>query len=268
MSNDLTLFHFEDDRTCFEDVGVKNGVTLWHEDVVREALGYQGDDSFRKAIGRAIQACISLGIEQAENFVHKDGKYCLTRFACYLVAMNGDPKKPQVAAAQVYFAAVAETFQSHLDHVDGIERILIRDEVSDGQKSLSSTAKRHGLRPDGYGLFLDAGYRGMYNMSLTRLAEFKGIAKKGEFLDRIGKNELAANLFRITQTEAKIKNQNIRGQGPLERAAHDVGKTVRSTMQEISGTTPEHLPAVEHIKDVKKGIKGTGKTLNRLDSEE
>lgn len=251
-------------ETPLEDVGVQNGSTHWHEDVVRDALGYQGDDSFRKVIGRAIQACISLGIEQAENFVHKDGKYFLNRFACYLVAMNGDPKKTEVAAAQVYFAAMAETFQTHIEHADGIERVLIRDEVSDGQKSLASTAKRHGLAPGGYGMFMDSGYRGMYNMSLNRLTEFKGIAKKGEFLDRIGKDELAANLFRITQTDAKIKKANIRGQRPLEKAAYDVGQTVRDTMHKISGTTPEHLPAVEHIKDVKKAIKGTRKNLDSI----
>lgn len=258
------LFHFGEGQS-FEDLGKANGATHWSEEVLRNALGYQTVESFKKVIRRAIQACLSLGIEQGENFVYQNGNYALTRFACYLVAMNGDPKKPEVAAAQVYFATVAETFQSHLEHVDGIDRCLIRDEISEGQKSLASTAKRHGVVS--YPFFMDAGYRGMYNMSLKQLQSRKGLDKKQQLLDHIGKDELAANLFRITQTDAKIKNENIRGQKNLEAAAHNVGQKIRHTMLEISGTAPENLPAVEPIKSVKQRIKGTRKALDSIDGD-
>ena len=108
-------------------------------------------------------------------------------------------------AAQVYFAALAETFQSHLEHAEGVDRIVIRHEMTDGMKSLSSTASRHGV--SNYAFFLNAGYGGSQH-GIARLTELKGVdGSKEHLLDRMGKDELAANLFRITQTDAKIKNE-------------------------------------------------------------
>lgn len=260
---DLFPFHFDTDRSAFEDLGKQNGVTHWEEDILRDALGYQDAQSFRKVIAKAITACCSLNIEQAENFIFKDGKYYLNRFACYLVAMNGDPKKPQVAAAQVYFAAVAETFSSAIEHVGGIDRCLIRDEITEGQKSLSSIAKRHGVQQ--YSFFMDAGYRGLYNMSLAKVKQRKGLANNKQLFDHIGKAELAANLFRITQTEEKIKSEKIFGQEKLQEAAHGVGRQVRNIMVTNSGSCPEDLPTETPISEVKKTIKGTRKTLDSID---
>jgi DNA-damage-inducible protein D len=227
-------------------------------------MDYQTELSFRKVITRAMQACLSLGISTEENFMLSDGSYKLTRFACYLIAMNGDSKKTNIAAAQVYFAALADTFQKHIEHADGVDRVLVRNEMTDGLKSLGSTAKRHGV--ENYAFFQNAGYRGMYNMDLARLTSFKGVTGGEILLDRMGKEELAANLFRITQTEAKIKNDKLQGQHMLEKTAHDVGRTVRQTMITISGTPPEHLPVAEHIKDVKKKLKDTSKKFKKLDT--
>jgi DNA-damage-inducible protein D len=263
MSTELTLFHFDDDRPNWEDSGQQNGDKKWSESMLRDALGYQTPHAFRNVITRAMQACLSLKIQCEDNFVLGDGEYQLTRFACYLVAMNGDPKKTQVASAQIYFATVAETFQSYLEHAEGIDRLLIRDEIVDGEKSLSSTAKRHGVEV--YAFFQNAGYRGMYNMDLKRLKAIKGIGDKESLLDRMGKDESAAHLFRITQTDAKITNERIRGQKPLENAAFTVGQMVRGSMEQISGTLPEHLPAAEPINQVRKKLKGTSKALGRLD---
>ena len=106
----------------------------------------------------------------------------------------------------------------------------------------------------------------MYNMGLTRLCELKG-AKKGELIDRMGKEEMAAHLFRITQTDAKIKKEDIRGQQLLEQAAKNVGRTVRRTMQDLSGTSPEHLPLSEHVRDVRQKLKGTGRKLLNIDKK-
>src|SRR5262245_23036653 len=111
--------------------------------------------------------------------------------------MNADSRKPAVAAAQAYFAAVAETFQDAIANADGIDRVLIREEVKDGEKSRCRTASSHGVID--YGIFKNEGYRGMYNMSLQKLEVHKGV-KRGELLDRMNKTELAAHLFRITQT--------------------------------------------------------------------
>ena len=266
MNTELILFHFDDGKKSFEDLGVPNGMTRWKECELRESLGYQSDGTFAKAINRAKQACLSLNIACEEHF-HRldDGTHLITRFGCYLIAMNGDTKKPQVAAAQAYFATIAETFQTHLEHANAIDRVLIRDEVTDGQRSLAGTAKSHGIQT--YSFFLDKGYRGMYNMSLSRLCEYKGVAKGEHLIDRMDKTELAAHLFRITQTEAKIKNENIKGQNSLESAAFSVGAEVRSTVMKISGSTPEDLPVAENIGAVRKRIKGTSKNFKAIDGK-
>ncbi|HZL16521.1 MAG TPA: hypothetical protein VFG23_02120 [Polyangia bacterium] len=263
--SDLTVFKSEGGKTRFEDLGVENGTRTWKEADVQMSLGYAEGGSFRKAIGRAMQACISIGIPTEENFIKTDDGYKLTRFACYLIAMNADAKKPQVAAAQVYFATIAETFQNALEHADGVERVAIRDEMTGGMKSLDSTAKAHGVV--NYAYFQNAGYRGMYNMNLNRLKLAKGLPTGEVLLDRMGKVELAGNLFRITQTEERIKNQNLQGQGQLETAAQGVGKEVRKLMIKNTGSKPEDLKLSAPIKDVKKAIKSTSKKFKELDGK-
>jgi len=266
MSDDTNLFHFDENRKSFEDLGHPNGPTHWQECDLKESLGYQTAAGFDKAMIRARQACLTLGLAIEDHFVRQaDGTHLLTRFGCYLVAMNGDPKKPAVASAQAYFAAIAETFKSHLEHADGIDRLLIRDEITDGQKSLHSTAKAHGVV--NYAFFQDAGYVGMYNMRLSRICEIKGTKPGEKLIDRMGREEMAAHLFRITQTDAKINKENIRGQSSLEQAARDVGRTVRKAMVDNTGTVPEQLPLAENVKDVRKKLKGTGKNLLDADKK-
>jgi len=114
-------------------------------------------------------------------------------------------------------------------------------------------------------LFQNSGYRGMYNMDISNLKRFKGVPSDRTTLDFMGKEELAANLFRITQTEAKIRNERVRGQRPLEAAAHDVGRTVRNTMIRTSGSRPENLPIATDITVVKKSLKTAHKEFAKLD---
>jgi DNA-damage-inducible protein D len=267
MADELVnYFHFDSDHDSFEDLGVPNGATHWHESIVMKCLGYQSKEGFKKAIIRAKQACLSLNMQCEEHIaLQPDGDHILTRFGCYLVAMNGDPRKPQVAAAQAYFAAIADTFQDQLEHADGIDRMLVRDEVKDGQRSLSSTAKSHGVT--NYAFFQNKGYIGMYNMTLKRVSELKGVREGEILIDRMGKTELAAHLFRITQTDEKIKRENIRGQFQLEQTAHDVGRKVRKTIIDLSGKTPEEIPISEHVNDVRKKLKGTDKKFKAIDKE-
>lgn len=266
--NDLDVFHFEEDRKNFDDYGQANGIYYWYARDFMEYLGYSNWSSFSGVINRAIATCTSSAIDIVGNFdlVDRDidgakvRDYKLSKFACYLIAMNGDPKKEQVAKAQIYFAKAAEILNHYLEESENIERILIRDDISDHESTLAGIANQQGVTQ--YQFFQNSGYRGMYNKNLNDLKAYKGLSKTNRsLLDFMGKEELAANLFRITQTEAKIKNDNIRGQTRLETAAEKVGQQVRNAMMEISGTKPEDLPLAEDIKHVKKSLKTTHKKL-------
>ncbi|WP_133512721.1 damage-inducible protein D, partial [Candidatus Thiosymbion oneisti] len=267
----IEVFHFEETRPSFDDMGTDNGFRYWWASQLMEALGYESSASFNKAINKAIGACMALNIDVLENFIQakrqtKDGSrmdYRLSRFACYLTTMNADPRKSQVARAQAYFATIAEAFQRYVEESEDVERVLIRDDVTDREKSLSATAKGAGV--ENYPFFQNAGYRGMYNMNLAQLRRRKAIPERRSPLDFMGKTELAANLFRITQTEERIRTENVRGQVNAERAAETVGKKVRQTMVELSGTLPEDLPLSEDIKEVKRSLKSTHKDFKKLD---
>jgi DNA-damage-inducible protein D len=258
MSNS-EIFHFNKDKQNFDDFGLENGMKFWYARQFMSMLGYEDFQSFKKAINKAMIACDALGIGMESNFISVNreinGKnlqdYKLSRFACYMTAMNGDVKKPEVASAQAYFVTLAESMRRYIEQSQNIER----EDISEREKSLTGIAKTAGV--DNYAYFQNAGYLGMYNMPLKKLKVVKGIQQSRTLLDFMGKEELAANLFRITQTEAKIKNENLIGQNRLERAAKDVGVKVRHTMIEISGTTPENLPIAEDIKEVKKELKQT-----------
>lgn len=266
----LDLFHLQDDRPNFEALAQENGFTYWLKSSLSKSLGYDDSKSLEKATNRAMTVCLTLNIPVFENFVQIESSadkhdFKLSRFACYLTVMNADVRNPLVARAQAYFAGLAEAFADSTKG-DSVERVLIRGEISDREGTLSSTAKTHGV--ENYAYFQNAGYRGMYNMNLSNLKNYKGMGEKtkGSLLDFMGKDELAANLFRITQTEAKIRNEKIRGQPNLERTAEVVGRDVRNTMIKISGQKPEELRLeASSISDVKKGLKSTHRELKKID---
>ena len=266
--SELDVFHFENNRQSFDDFAKKNGQDWWSARDLMKFLDYSSYNTFLKVINRAIATCLTLNISVKDNFIQIEQEvngvvvsdYKLTRFACYLIAMNGDTKKEQVAKAQIYFVAVAETLRSYLEEHENMERLLIRDDISEREKSISGVASAHGVEE--YRLFQNAGYRGMYNKNLNVLKTYKGLQDiKRSLLDFMGKTELAANLFRLTQTEEKIKNDNIRGQQALERTAETIGKQVRKAMIEMSGTRPEDLPLSDDLQDVKKRLKKTHKEM-------
>ena len=240
----------------FEKVAAENGTLAWHEEAFMTALGYQDRKSFRKAVHRAMQACLTLNMDPSADFILVGDSYKFTRFACYLIAMNCDARKYEVATAQVYFASLADSLHGHHEQAEIVDRVVIREEMTEGVKSLAKTAHKHGV--SNYAYFMNAGYKGMYNMGLAELSNLKGIRPKEQLIDRMDRTELAANLFRVTQTDNKIKNDDIRGQTDLEKTAFAVGKAVRNTMIEISGTRPEDLPLAQHIKEARKALKTAG----------
>ncbi len=266
------MFGFDFDKNHFETFSHENGFTYWLASDLMTFLGYGSIASFQKAINKAIGACNTLNIPIFENFIqtttlldktHYDFK--LSRFACYLAVMNSDNKKPMVAMAQGYFASIAGALNDYWQEANNVERIIIREEVTEREKSLSGTAKGAGLQ--NYPFFQNAGYRGLYNKNISQLKEMRNVKKDASLLDHMGKEELAANLFRITQTELKIKNENIRGQNKLEVAAEKTGQMVRKTMFEISGTRPEDLPTHQDIKTVKKQLKEKNTRLKKIDAK-
>lgn len=266
----LDVFHFEADQAAFESFGRDNGFRHWYGSELAFMLGYEDMDATRKAINKAMTVCMTLNIPVIENFQqiateHDSNDFKLSRFACYLAVMNGDVRNERVAKAQAYFVNLAEAFQQYIQQADGVERVLVRGEVSEREKSLAGTAHRQGVQ--NYAYFQNAGYRGMYNMNLSQLKSYKGLKATGSLLDFMGKEELAANLFRITQTEAKIRNDKVSGQRQLESTAENVGREVREAMIRISGTIPEAIPLENNIEEVRRGIKKTHKELHAIDKK-
>ena len=243
----------------------ENGTEYWTARELLPLLGYEKWEKAEEVIGRAARACINSG-QDVDNHFHRTGKmvkigsdtvrevrdYKLDRYACYLIAQNGDPNKDEIALAQTYFAIQTRRQEIFEQLPDTAKRLFIRNEVSDRNKKLFTTAKQAGVTK--FGLFNDAGYRGLYGDSLSDIERKKGI-KKGQLLDRAGSTELAANLFRITQTDEKLKKDKTQGDYPASQVHFMVGGKVRQTIKEIGGTTPEYLPVEKHIKEVKKEIK-------------
>jgi DNA-damage-inducible protein D len=272
MEESIVPYYFDTEKPAFEESYHENGQIYWYaSSFVVDMLGYDHYSPTMTPVQKALQVCMSTNIDTSENFREEyrtiDGKrikdFKLSRFACYLVAMNADIKKTRVAEAQAYFAAFAACVQEYIRSQEDIERVSLRTEITDHEKTLNATAKVHGVVR--YDYFQNSGYLGLYNMPIQRIRALKGIPDRGPLFDYMGAEELGANIFRITQTEAKIKRENIRGQGPLEAAAKEMGRVVRNAIAEAGGTMPENLPAQEDIKHIKSDLKKTNRQFTKSD---
>jgi len=251
----------------------ENGIEYWEARQLMLVLGYEKWEKAEEVIVRATRACMNSG-EVVENHFHRMVKmvkigsdavreirdYKLDRYACYLIAQNGDPNKPEIALAQTYFAVQTRKQEIFEQLSDSDKRLFIRGEVSDQNKKLFKTAKGAGVTH--FGAFNNEGYRGLYGMNLPDVEKKKNI-KKGELLDVAGSTELAANLFRITQTDEKIRKDNIKGQDLAARTHFMVGGKVRQTIKDIGGELPENLPTEKHIKELQKEKKRIEKEKNK-----
>ena len=271
--SDISQF-FNLDNPAFENSFHSNGQIFWYASEFIHWLGFKEYSPTMLPINKAMSVCISMPtIITADHFREEtrllDGKntkdFKLSRFACYLVSMNADIKKEPVAKAQAYFAAFAASIQEYIHSSEDIERVPLRKDISDREKTLFSTAKQAGV--ERYDYFTNKGYMGLYNMPIHKIRELKGVPASDTPLDYMGPEELAANIFRITQTNAKIKRENIRGQRNLEDAALQVGKTVRKAIVETGGTMPEDLPAEVHVKKIKSELNKTSKEFSKTDKK-
>lgn len=264
------------DITHFEDSSKQNGVCYWYAHEFMQKLGYETWQSFISVIRKAMASCSKLGIDSdevfiASQFIDEQGKqhktYKLTRFACFLITMYADDKKPQVTQAKVALSAIAAQLVAAQVGDEDLGRIDTREDIKAAEKMLSGVAKVAGVDNDNFGLFRDSGYRGMYNMSLKQLKEYKGIDQKSVAYDFMGLTELAGNLFRVTQTAERIKNNPNMGLRGAMETAKDVGSEVRGIMVKNSGIRPEDLETEEHINKAKSRLKNTNKKMLKQDKK-
>lgn len=258
----------QDGFVTFEQLRHENGLTYWLASELMERLGYDGMKAFYKAINRANKAMTGLGIDPFGNIqkiIHDDGTedYKLSRFASYLVVMNADPDKTLVATAQAYFVAMTRQFELWLENPEDVTRVAFRQEMKEQHSRLAGAAKESGV--DNYAHFQNAGYLGMYNMMNVQLAHRRRI-EKDELMDYMGTTEMAANLFRIEMTKARLEKEGMVGQGGAEHIHKHVGSQVRKMVKESTGKNPEDLPVKRRLADVEKQLKLGHKEMKKVDS--
>lgn len=253
----------------------EHGAEYWSARDLQPLLGYNQWRNFEKAIAKAITSCQQSGNEPDDHFARarkmitlgKGGQrdvddYSLSRFACYLIAQNGDPRKPQIALAQKYFAIQTRRQEISDAHRRDMERLELRKQTTEEFKALSGAARRAGVHSTMFGVFHDAGYKGLYGgLGSEDIKARKHIAARENLLDRMGTTELAANQFRMTQTRDKLAREGIQGQEHAIDTHRQVGKEVREAIRRIGGTMPENLPPAEDIKQVEKRLKDTPSPL-------
>ena len=258
---------------AFEAAGHDNGAgdKCWFARDLMGLLHYTKWDKFERVIDRAMTACRNSGHDPADHFQEvfpQPGKnpeggrparnFELSRYACYLIAQNASSRNKPVSFAQTYFAIQAR--RQELADQNGVDfsalsqtqqRLYLRNQVVEENKRLASTARGAGVDGKGYGKFQNRGYEGLYGgRGVDQIRDYKRLPAGAKILDHMGPTELAANLFRITQTEEKLRSRNIKEAWAACDAHYEVGKKVRETMRQLSGILPEDLPVEEDVKRI------------------
>jgi len=260
----------------------------WGRDLA-DLLGYDSWRNFRSAVNRARIACANSGYPPVDHFVDQHRMVTigsgaerrvadvqLSRYACYLTVQNADAAKAPVALGQSYFAVrTKEAEQAALlaDETEAQRRLRLRKDVTRHNRTLQQTAQGAGvLQPSDFAVFQDHGYKGLYAGEGARaIAARKGLAPGQHILDHMGATELAAHMFRITQTEAKIRHEGIATKEAANAAAHHVGTRVREFMIEESGVAPEDLPtpeqSIQELERTERKRLAQGPQLGMFDDE-
>jgi DNA-damage-inducible protein D len=253
------------------------GVEFWYARDLQRLLGYREYRNFQPVILKAIEACKNSNQPVENHFVQvhemvdigsnakrQIGDFKLTRYASYLIAQNGDSTKQPIAFAQTYFAIqtrrqeVQERNENRFAPLtEDQKRLLLRDEIKTHNKNLASAAQGAGvLSPMDFAVFQTFGYKGLYGgLDKSGIQRRKGLKSKENILDHMGSTELAANLFRATQTEEKLRREQTRGKNRANDLHFEVGKKVRRTIKDLGGTMPESLLPAENIERVAKRMK-------------
>lgn len=268
-------------EATFENIRHTNeyGQEFWYARELQQALEYSQWRRFEETIERAKTACLQSENSIEDHFANV-GKMVsigsgaqreiddimLSRYACYLIVMNGDPRKQIIAVGQTYFA-VKTRQQELVDNYDQLtedqKRLAIRDEIKRHNKSLAEAAQMAGVETSlDYATFQNYGYMGLYGgLKAQDVKRRKGLKKSQDILDHMGSTELAANLFRATQTDEKLRRENVQGKDAANRTHYEVGAKVRQTIAELGGTMPEDLPTPE--KSVKQLAREQKKQLKK-----
>ena len=251
----------------------ENGNEYWAARQLAKVLEYSDFRNFSAVITKAKEACTNSG-QLIENHIVDfnemvpigSGAYRqmesvkLSRYACYLVVQNADPGKEVVALGQTYFAV--QTRMQEIQQMDAYnqlkneneKRLFLRNELAKHNTQLAAVAKQAGVVESiDYAIFQNHGYMGLYGgLDAKGIHTKKRLKKSQQILDHMGSTELAANLFRATQTEEKLRKENIKGKQKANQTHLEVGKKVRQTIKELGGTMPENLPTADSIKKIEK----------------
>ena len=265
----------------FEDIKHtdENGVEFWYARELMPILQYSNWQNFEKIVNKAKISCENSNINVLDHFTdiskmvqigsgaeRKQQDYELTRYACYLIAQNGDSRKKVIALAQTYFAVQTRkqeiTEKEYSMLTEDEKRFYQRNLTRKGNYSLNQAAKKAGVK--NFDKFHNSGYKGLYNgETADDIAKRKGLRYREDILDNMGSQELADNLFRITQTESKLKKDNIDSEKEANKTHYKIGKNIREVIAKNGGTMPENLPTPKKI--IKQLEKEKNRNLKKLD---
>ena len=281
MSDDKSLSIPSGHQSPFEAIRRVNsaGNEYWSSRDFARVLAYTDYRNFEQVVQKARMACFNSAHRIEDHFVDVNEMVdigsgaqralktvYLSRYACYLIIQNADPGKEIVALGQTYFAIQTRRQELSDEAVEAERRLLLRDEMKLHNVTLAGAAKKAGVvAPLDYAIFQNHGYQGLYGgLGTQDIHRRKGLKKGQQILDHMGSTELAANLFRATQTEEKLRRDQVQGKPQANKVHREVGAKVRQTIKDIGGTMPEDLPVAENIKQLKTNSrKRLGKKKSR-----